>query len=743
VSDLWAGKTEESSRPCEPPDELWAGREGPCPRRLGPGRRTQLAARIGLVVIVIGGPLVLGWVGLDLLVVRSSLQETQGALRDLRTSVGEVDLIRSQDALAVAEREIGDASRRSRRFTWAIASFVPVVGPTVQVTREVVDVAAASVDVASIAVRDGRQLVGEGVEVRVVDGQVDLRPLLQAQTLLASLPLERLVAARDALAEPRTTWVPDVVRDGRAEVLDLADDAIGTIERAEALTTALPGFLGVDGPRAYFVGLQTSAELRGTGGMVGYWGVLSVADGRVSFGDSEDYDPFDDAGPPQGETRTERVASIGLSPTNPPDTDPAYYARYGFAAGARSFPNINLDPDLPTTAKAMLDLFEHQTGQRLDGVVLLDPVGLQGLLESTGSTLPLSDELEQLLGFERGMPIDSFAQYVTFDLYESLGFGRSGERKDALRGLGDAAFEVIFDGRWESGPMARAVVAASTQRNLQIFTVDEDVQAAFRDVGATGELAAPPGADLFALTANNIVGGKQDVHLGHEVSFDIALDDVRTTDDGELSVARRVGFTATVDNPLPSSGMDDYIIGNCYVPSRVNRCFDGEPGDNRSWFSLWASPVLQVTDFRSDDGTAPNSLDATFRNLRVIDHLQLTPAQRRSSFGFEGDGRAPLRDAETTLVYEFLWWRQAKATPDLLEVRVTPPADWAVARVEVVGGGSGRGMGVHGEGEELTAEVVDGVATLRGTVTADTRLRVHLAGQDDARRQTAARGFSS
>jgi hypothetical protein len=742
MSDLWSGKTEQTSpRSPEPSpgDELWAGRGTPRPSRLGPGRRTQVAARIALVVLVIGGPLVLAWVGLDLLAVRGSLQETRGALRDLQASVGEVDLNRSQDALAVAEREIGDAADRSERFTWALASFVPVVGPTVQVTREVVEVAAAAVEVGGIAVREGRELVGEGVEVEVVDGQIDLRPLLQAQDLLASLPLDRLVAARDALAEPRTAWIPDLVRDGRTDALGLADDAIGTVQRAEALTTALPGFLGVDGPRAYFVGLQTSAELRGTGGMVGFWGVLSVDEGRVSFGDSEDYDPFDDTGRPIGETRTERVSSIGLSPTNPPDVDPAFYARYGFAAGARSFPNVNLDPDLPTTAKAMLDLFEHQTGRRLDGVVLLDPLGLEGLLESTGSTLPLPSEVEQLLDIQGGLPIDGFARYVTIDIYERLGFDRSDDRKTALREIGDAAFEVISDGRWESGTMARAVVAASSQRNLQVFAADSDTQGALRDVGVTGELTAPPDADLFALTVNNIVGGKQDVHLGHEVSFDISLADVRRTDDGVLSVSREIEFTATIDNPLPSSGMDPYIIGNCHVPGRLNRCFEGEPGHNRSWFTLWASPLLQVTDFRSDGEGEPNALDATFRNLRVVDHLHLTPSEARSSFGFEAEGRAPLRDDERTLVYEFLWWRQAKATPDLLHVRVAPPAGWGVDRVEVVGGGSGRGLGVHGAGEVLTAEVLDGVAHLRGTVTADTRLKVHLVGADDLRGSSATR----
>jgi hypothetical protein len=728
MSDIWAGKTDQpSSSRVEPEDELWTGRE---PTRNGdglrPDRPTQLTARVLLVAILIGGPLLLGWVGSDLLSVRGSLQEAVGALRELRSSLGEVDLARSEAALAVAEREIGDASRRASRFTWSVATVVPVIGPSVETTRDVVEVVAATVEIAAIAVADGRELVGEGVVVTVDDGQVDLAPLVRAQAVLASLPLDRLVATRDALGQPHTAWLPDVIRSGRADVLELADDTIGTLERAGDLTSVLPAFLGAEGPRAYFVGLQTSAELRGTGGMIGFWGVLSVDDGRVSFGESEEYDPFDDAGAPSGETRTSRIATIGLSPTNPPDVDPAYYARYGFASGARSFPNINLDPDLPTTAKAALDLFEHQTGRRLDGVVLLDPVGLQGLLEATGEYLPLPDDLNAEFGFNDGIPVQGFARFVTADIYETHGFDRSDVRNRALREIGDAAFLRIFDGSWESRAMARAVVVAAAERQLQVFSSDPDTQASLQGVGITGDLEIPTTTDRFAVTANNVVGGKQDVWLGHEVSFAIALDEVRRTEDGELVAARELSITATVDNPLPDAGMDAYIIGNCYVPGRVNRCFEGEPGNNRTWFSVWASPLLLVEGFESDDGTQPNTLNASFRGLRVVDHLHSTPSSGRSSFRLDGGGPVPLRRGTETVIYEFEWWRQSKAIPDLLDVRVQPPAGWAVGDVEVVGGGSGVGMGVHGDGEALTVEVQEGAVHLRGTVSADTRLQVHL-----------------
>jgi hypothetical protein len=177
---------------------------------------------------------------------------------------------------------------------------------------------------------------------------------------------------------------------------------------------------------------------------------------------------------------------------------------------------------------------------------------------------------------------------------------------------------------------------------------------------------------------------------------------------------------------LPASGLDDYIIGSCYVPGRVSRCFEGEPGQNRTWFSFWAPPLLEVTGFDADDGSGPNSFGATFRDLRVVDHLQVTDPEATSSFSLDGEGRTPLQLGVDSVVYELQWWRQAKATPDRLHVEVAPPRGWAIGEVEVLGGGSGQGLGVFGEGEELAAEVVDGRARLAGTVTADTRLRVHL-----------------
>ncbi len=745
MSDLWSGKGEDggattraASPPAETGDGLWSGSPRPEARRrrggwLDPATR---AARWLLPVLVVGGLVVVGWVGLDLLAVRASLQEARTTLAEVQGSLGNLELDESQTSIASAREEIADAERRAGRLTWTIAGGLPYLGPSVQATREVVEVAAAAIEVADVAVADGQALLSDGLDLVVDDGRVDLAPLLAARDLVEGLPIERLRLARDELAQPRDRWLPDQVLEGRAEVLELADEVLIQLDRADALTIALPDLLGATEPRRYFVGMQTSAELRGTGGLIGFWAVMTVDDGEVTFSPSTVHDPLvpgqvaEDGGD-EGEGDdvgvVDRIRGIGLlAPENPPETDPAFLGRYGHLAAARSFPNVNLDPDLPTSSKAILDLIELRTDQRLDGVILLDPIGLQALLGATGDTLSVPGDVRGTFDLGDGLEVDRFASFITAEIYDTLGSDRSQERNDALRAIGDAAFLQVIHGGWEAPAMAGAVADATRERHLQVYTRDEHVQEALASVGATGQLELDEGADTFAITANNVVGGKQDVHLGHRFRFAIDLQRLQRDGAGDPVARRRSLVDVTVDNPLPASGLDEYIIGNCYLPGEENRCFAGDPGVNRTWFSLWTSPADQVMGFTSDDGSRPARFSSTFRDLRVIDHFLLTPSEDEATFSLDIDGEVPIREVDGGFVYEFSWWRQAKAIPDLLDVQVAPPDGWQVGDVEVVGGGSGTGLGVYGEGQELSAEVADGVAEISGTVTADLRVRVHL-----------------
>ena len=704
--------------PATPPPGRPASADRPAGGASTPAGQRVARALLAAVLLLI--PLGGGIVALDLVTVRSSLTDARASLQALGGALGDVDVAEARVALAQAEDEMATARSRAGSLRWSVASVLPIVGHTIDESRQVVETSDAAVELGGIALREGERLIGSGLDIDVADGRLDLAPLLEAREIVDQLPIERLALARAELARPPQGWVPEQLLDGRGELLDLSGQLLDTVTAARGLTTALPGFLGTEEPRRYFVGMQTSAELRGTGGLIGFWGVLAIDDGHATFGQSEVYESDDD-----GASEISRLGGpygVGV------EADEEFTQRYAHLLGTSSFSNVNLEPDLPSTARVALDLYAFRTQERLDGMILLDPAGLQQMLEATGSELPIDAELASTLGLEDDhVPTDGFAQLVTADIYEVLGSEQSSERKEALKTIGDAALAQVLDGRWDGVEMARAMAAASGDRQLQVFSEYGREQAAFTEVGVTGELRPSDDSDRFAVTANNAVGGKQDVHLGHEIGLDLYLDTPVRFSDGQVAAGRSGTLEVTVDNPLPSSGRDEYVIGNCFVVGGRNDCFEGPPGWNWTWFNTWMPPDTQVLATRSADDSLPPTGPTNHRGLRVLDQFHATPPESRSTFGVDLAGTTPLTETTDGLVYEWEWWRQAKAIPDLLDVQVHAPDGWRIADAELAGGGSGEGAGVHGGGESLTVEVTDGVVHLHGTVTAHTALRIQLA----------------
>ncbi len=680
----------------------------------------------GLVLLtaIVGGLL-----ARDALEVRRSLVVAQDELVTVRAAAGGLELDQASASLARADAELADARVRTVGPLWSVAAVLPVIGDSVEVTRAVVLTASAAVDVARGVVAEGGELLGDGFRVEVVDDRVDLAPLLEARDVLTGLPLDQLSSARDRLRAADPAWAPEELLDGRLRTLELADETLVTLERGRELLRALPGFLGAEGPREYFLGVQTPAELRGTGGLIGYFAVLTIDDGRFQLGASEAYDGLaDDEDEVDVEAVTQRIGTLGGDPADGATVDREFASQYGHVAAAGKFSNVNVDPDLTVTAPVALDLFEVRTGRALDGMVLLDQVGLGDLLTAVGAELEIPAEFRVDNDLPASVPPQELTRLLTIDLYEQLGDERSRERKALLEHLGDAAFAAVFSGDWDGVRVARALADTSGGRHLQLHSRDAAEQEAFTTVGIGGALQGPAEADLFAVTANNAVGGKQDVHVGHHVTLQVALDDVRRNERG-VTALRTATVRTELENPLPTSGMDRYIIGNCLVDEARNQCFEGPPGENRTWFSVWTPGDSSLLGVRADDGRVALR-SSELRGLRVFDRFLETPSRSRSGFEVEIDGVSAVRLQGGELVYELAWWAQAKAIPTRLDVTLAPPEGWTVVDVEVAGGGDGRGLGVLGDGEPLEARVDDGQGRLTGTVTADTTLTVRMAGAE-------------
>lgn len=692
-----------------------------------------------LWVPLLGGALLLVAVLAGLLVrdavqVRDSLVRAQASLQQVREAAGDLDVEAAQRSLADADEQLAVARNRIGGPLWSLAARLPVTDDSVAVTRGVVAVATASLDVADAALTDGSRLVAGGLDVDVEAGRVDLAPLDEAARLLDGLPTGRLAEARGRLADLEVHWVPDQVAEGRDDALRLAGEALDSIETGRTLTGVLPAFLGEDEPRRYFLGMQTSAELRGTGGMIGYWAVLEIDDGAVTLARTDVHDAEDllpDGADEAEDPTVARIGELGGDPWDGVAVPEDFQERYEHVAAAGHFSNVNVHPHLPTTAPVILDLFENRAGDALDGVILIDPVGLQAVLEAIGADLEVPADLATD-GVPEIVAADGFAEFALADVYEIYGQGHSSERKALLRGLGDAAFAEVFEGAWDGAAVSRAIGQSAGERHLQVFSRDEDEQAAFEALNAAGAMPRGADTDVLAVTANNAVGGKQDVHVGHRTSVEVTLGTPGRAADGSLHLERDATVGVTVDNPLPAEGRDLYVIGNCHDPERRAGCFEGPPGQNRTWFSVWGPSGTRLLEARGDDGSGaafPGEIDG----LHVIDRYLDTPPQDSAGFEVDVVAKAPLRIEGGALVYELTWWSQSKATPDLLEVRVAAPDGWRVRDVTLTGGGDGRGMGVHGDGQSLAVEA-DGSgssAHVTGTVSADATLRVELVGAED------------
>ena len=142
----------------------------------------------------------------------------------------------------------------------------------------------------------------------------------------------------------------------RAVVADLA----ATVHGAALAAQLLPPMLGADGPRSYLLAFQNPAEARGTGGLVGGYGVLTRRQ-RAAVGQTLGTD-------------SDLTGLTGCRPTLGPD----YVALWG--QDPALWVNSNESPHFPYGAQIWLDAWRAQHGQRLDGVLALDPEVLSYLL---------------------------------------------------------------------------------------------------------------------------------------------------------------------------------------------------------------------------------------------------------------------------------------------------------------------------------------------------------------------------
>ncbi|GIH27392.1 hypothetical protein Aph01nite_57020 [Acrocarpospora phusangensis] len=542
---------------------------------------------------------------------RSALAEAQGdlssALSAARSSTGRAGppetgkpLLNSLPDFVIALTQAREHAAAARRFTggadWDLLSRLPLLGEEAVAVRGI----ARAADELTAALDELRSVVAV-LRTPVAGGMPGLTGLLAKLAdagLADSVQRARLRLARaraELIVVPGDTGT-GTIDVARATALKEIDRLRGWVDKL-AQIVVLPSLFGREEPTRYFLAFQTNAEARGTGGLVGAFGILSAGGGKFRI--------------------RHLAANTGLenATTSVVDHGPAFLSRYGPSA-TQLLSNSNLSPHFPYAARTWTRLWERQTGSRLDGAIATDPVGLARLLALVGAvTLPGGEQV-------------TAANVV--DLTERAAYARYQdpvERKRFLvtiaRSVGAALTERL------PGPAALPVFFQLVEEGrLRVWSRHERDQARLAVTALGGAL--PTGRGPYAgLVVNNSGGTKLDYYLDRELHYDLG---VREGD------WRRSRIRLRLTNGVPEGDLPKYVT------YRMDRPHDQPAiGTNRLWISLYA-PVGASLQAARIDGK-PTSMILETERLHPV-YSKLVELGPRRSVSIELDLREPYSAAK-------------------------------------------------------------------------------------------------
>ena len=135
---------------------------------------------------------------------------------------------------------------------------------------------------------------------------------------------------------------------------------------ASDLSQALPGILGANGPRTYLIMACSEAELRSVGGFPGSTGLMTVDNGKLEIGEM-----------------TAPNLSFAQSEDEVLELTDEERTLFGTRAG-EYFYDAGYNPHFPRAADIMKSIWDANKKPPFDGIISVDPVFLQSILELTG-----------------------------------------------------------------------------------------------------------------------------------------------------------------------------------------------------------------------------------------------------------------------------------------------------------------------------------------------------------------------
>lgn len=457
------------------------------------------------------------------------------ALEDARVFVLERDVERARASLAEARDAFSSADARLSSPLALPLRLLPWVSRQASAATALAR-GGALVAGAGLAGVDALDEAPEG-GLAIRNGAVDLRSIQRSTPALAEASAQAQAALRLVEDSP-SSWLLPQLSTARGEALRILRPAAEASHVAHRAAEMLPTFLGQGTTKRYYLAFANLAELRGAGGFIGFYAVIEVEDGRLRL-DIETGTPTKDLQP------------IREVPLDAPRDFLTGYSRY---EPTKDWQNINLGLDFPTAGDLITQGARPAVGP-LDGVIQIDSIGVEGLLELTGPV--------QVEGWPEPIGADNITPITQHDMYEA--YEGDGEARDVLVAqIIEAVFAELTTSDIDLDADAlRVLDNSATGGHIRVFSHDAEVQDALESMEVAGHLdRARSATDVVGLHTVNAAPSKADWFLRRDVDLDITLDPLQGQAVGRLQ--------ATLRNRATPRESDD-VVGTRLQPRGANR----------------------------------------------------------------------------------------------------------------------------------------------------------------------------
>lgn len=435
------------------------------------------------------------------------------------------------DGLKTHTREAREAASEP---LWAMAASLPWVGQNFQAVSTV---ATAADDVAKFAADplvsvaqslDWKSLVPSAKGVR-------LEPLAKAQPKLLSAANAVSQSSERLNSLDTSSLLPQIVAP-LVEARTQLDSLRSGLDVAANAAAVAPDMLGASKPRNYLLLIQNNAEARATGGIPGALAVMNVDQGKVSLN-----------------SQTSATALGVMSPTIA--VDPEQRQIFSGRVG-KYMQDVNLTPDFPTSAGVAMGMWQQKTGERLDGVVSIDPVALSYLLGATGPVTLSDPQLKALVS--GALPVklnqDNVVETLLSDVYAEV-------PEPALQDLyfarvAEEIFGALSSGKNDNGKLIEGISRGVEEGRVLVWSAVPAEQSVIARYPLSGSIT--PGSispAQFGVYFNDGTGAKMDYYVRRTVQMV-----KECTADGYAQVKVRVTSTNTAPKDA-STSLPAYVTG--------------------------------------------------------------------------------------------------------------------------------------------------------------------------------------